>query len=192
MFNITSILPGSRKKRYPLQALAGAAVFLAAFAGPPLCAAESAPPEGLSNSAASIHQETDYAASCQRVYRALTRASEFDALTRLSDAATLVTAPDAKATAISDQAGVPFTLFGGYITGRNLEVVRDRRLVQAWRAGSWGPGEYSVVRFELQPHGAHCTVALDQRGFPDSQGPSLAYGWRVHYWVPLGKFLNQR
>jgi activator of HSP90 ATPase len=154
-----------------------------------LHAAETGRAEGLSNRAASIHQQVTYPSSCARIYRALTRASEFDALTRLSDAVTLVTAPGARATAISDEVGAPFTLFGGYITGRNLEVVPDQRLVQAWRAGSWDPGEYSVVRFELRPQSSHCTVVLDQRGFPDKQGPSLAYGWRVHYWEPLGKLL---
>lgn len=174
-----------------LKTLVCALAMSAALEASPLRADETARAEGLSNSAASIHQQVDFPASCARVYRALTRAPEFDALTRLSDAVTLVTAPGAKATAVSDRAGAPFTLFGGYITGRNLEVVPNRRLVQAWRAGSWDPGEYSVVRFELKPQGSHCIVALDQRGFPDKQGPSLAYGWRVHYWEPLGKLLSQ-
>jgi activator of HSP90 ATPase len=175
-----------------LKALVCALAVPAMLDAPALPAAETAHAEGLSHSAAAIHQETDYPSSCARVYRALTRTSEFDALTRLSDAATLLTAPGAKATMISDEVGAPFTLFGGYITGRNLEVVRNQRLVQAWRAGSWDPGEYSVVRFELQSHGSHCTVAPDQRGFPDKQGSSLAYGWRVHYWEPLGKLLSQQ
>ncbi len=175
-----------------LGALVCALAVSAALGAAPLRAAETAHAEGLSHSAASIHQQVDFPTRCARVYRVLTHAPEFDALTRLSDAATLMTAPGAKATAISDEVGAPFTLFGGYITGRNLEVVRDQRLVQAWRAGGWDPGEYSVVRFELQPHESHCTVVLDQRGFPDKQGPSLAYGWRVHYWQPLGKLLSQQ
>jgi activator of HSP90 ATPase len=169
------------------------AVVSALGGAPRMCAAaeDASRAEGLSNSAAAIHQEATFEASCARVYTALTSTREFDALTRLSDAVTLVTAPDAKATAITDEVGAPFTLFGGYITGRNLDVVRDQRLVQAWRAGSWGAGEYSVVRFDLQAQGKGCRVVFDQRGFPISQGASLAYGWRAHYWEPLAKFLSQ-
>lgn len=147
--------------------------------------------EGLSQSSQAIHQEVTVAAKRQRVYGALTSAKEFDALTRLSDAVSLVTAPNARATAISGETGGSFTLFGGYVTGRHLEMVPGERLVQAWRAGSWKPGEYSVVKFALFEQGAACKLVLDHRGFPDGQGASLAYGWRVHYWEPLTKLLAQ-
>jgi activator of HSP90 ATPase len=146
---------------------------------------------GLSQTAAAIHQEIDFEASGARLYEALTSTRQFDALTRLSDAVTLLTAPGAKPTEISPEVGGPFTLFGGYIIGRNLQMVRGERLVQAWRAASWEPGAFSIVRFALQtkPHG--CRLVFDHRGFPDTQGASLAYGWRVHYWEPLAKLLQQ-
>ena len=145
--------------------------------------------EGLTHAAASIHQEITFEASRHRVYEALTNSKKFDAVTRLSDALTLVTAPGAKPTFISHELGGPFTLFGGYITGRNLELLPGERLVQAWRAGSWNAADYSIVRFVLVAAGAGTKLLFDHRGFPDDQGASLAYGWRVHYWEPLGKFL---
>jgi activator of HSP90 ATPase len=158
-------------------------------------AAEGAPPSdaitGLSHGSESIHQELLFDVSPQRVYEALTDAKRFDALTRLSDAVTLVTAPGAKATAISGAVGGRFTLFGGYITGRHLEMVPHERLVQAWRAGSWKAGDYSVVRFALTAADKGCRLVFDHRGFPDGQGGNLAYGWRVHYWEPMTKLLAQ-
>jgi uncharacterized protein YndB with AHSA1/START domain len=147
--------------------------------------------DGLSHSSAAIHQEVLFKASRQRVYRVLTDAREFDAVTRLSDAVTLVTAPDAKATTISPDVGGSFILFGGYITGRHLQLVPNERLVQAWRAGGWPAGEYSIVNFVLQEAGEGCRLVFNHRGFPDSQGSSLAYGWRVHYWDPMSKRLAQ-
>jgi activator of HSP90 ATPase len=147
--------------------------------------------DGLSHSAAAIHQEALFKASRARVYEVLTGAKEFDAVTRLSDAVTLITAPHAKATSIDHEVGGAFTLFGGYVTGRHLEMVRNERLVQAWRAGSWGAGDYSIVRFVLLAQGVECKLVFDHRGFPDSQGASLAYGWGVHYWEPMAKFLAQ-
>lgn len=147
--------------------------------------------EGLSHTSESIHQKVHFGASCRRVYEALTSAQQFDALTRLSDGATLLAAPDAQATAISPEVGGAFTLFGGYITGRHLQMLPGERLVQAWRAGSWDPGDYSVVSFRLATDAAGCTLVFDHGGFPDGQGASLAFGWRVHYWEPLSKLLAQ-
>jgi uncharacterized protein YndB with AHSA1/START domain len=171
-----------------------------AAAAPVLCAARRAaaetPPaaaaEGLTRAAAAIHHELSFAAPRARVYRALTRTADFDAITRLSDGADLLKAPGAKPTAIGRAAGAAFTLFGGYISGRHLELLDGERLVQAWRAASWGPGEFSVVRFALEDAAGGTRLLFDHRGFPDSQGPSLAYGWRAHYWEPMAKFLAGR
>lgn len=147
--------------------------------------------EGLSHTAAAIHEEMSFAASNARVYEALTTTAQFVALTKLSDAASLLTAPGAKATSISTSVGGAFTLFGGYITGRHLELLPAKRLVQAWRAKSWPPGAFSIVRFALEPDPQGCRVIFDHRGFPDNEGESLAYGWHVHYWEPLAKLLRQ-
>jgi activator of HSP90 ATPase len=144
----------------------------------------------ISHNAAAIHQEATFHSRCAAVYRALTDAQQFAAVTRLSDAASLLTAANAQATVISLQVGGAVALFGGYVTGRQLQMVPGVRLVQAWRAGSWGPSEFSIVRFELQAQGSDCHLTFDQRGFPESQAASLAYGWRVHYWEPLAKFLQ--
>ena len=157
----------------------------------PVTEAAAAASDGLSHSSESIHQEVTFKASRRQVYEALTSAMRFDALTRLSDGLSLVTALGAKATAISREVGGSFTLFGGYITGRHLEMVPDERLVQEWRAGGWQAGDYSVVKFALAAQGAGCKLVLDQRGFPEGQGKSLAYGWGVHYWEPLAKLLAQ-
>jgi activator of HSP90 ATPase len=144
---------------------------------------------GLSHTAETIHQEVTFDAQRHRVFEALTNSARFDAVTRLSDAVKLVTAPGARLTSISHEAGSEFTLFGGYIIGRNLEVSPDERLVQAWRETSWNPGEYSVASFALLDHGPGTKLVFDHRGFPDGHGASLADGWHVHYWRPLAKYL---
>jgi activator of HSP90 ATPase len=153
-------------------------------------AASQATAQGLSHSAASIRQEVLFRATRRRVYEALTNSQQFDAVTRLSDGLALVTAAGAKPTSISPELGGAFTLFGGYITGRNLEMQPDERLVQAWRAGSWQTGDYSIVKFALSDEGADTKVTFDHGGFPESQGASLARWWHVHYWTPLAKYLS--
>jgi len=151
--------------------------------------ARSSDDAAVSHSSESIHQEVHFNASRERLYGALTDPRKFDALTRLSDAVTLVTAPDARPTAISSEVGGPFTLFGGYVTGRHLEMQPNERLVQAWRAGSWPAGAYSIASFALVSDKSGCRIVFDHRGFPDGQGSNLSYGWRVHYWEPLAKLV---
>jgi activator of HSP90 ATPase len=147
--------------------------------------------DGLSHASEAIHQELLFNASRQRVYGALTSGKSFDAITRLSDGDALLKAAGAKSTMIDSQVGGTFTLFGGYITGRNLEMLPDERLVQAWRAGSWKPGAFSIAAFSFVKEGTKTKLLFDHRGFPDGEGASLAQGWHTHYWGPLTTFLSQ-
>jgi activator of HSP90 ATPase len=147
--------------------------------------------DGLTHTAEAIHQEITFKAPRRRIYQALTSTQQFDAITRLSDAVTLLTAAAAKPTSINREAGDSFTLFGGYVTGRNLELVTDERLVQSWRAQSWPAGDYSIVKFVLSANGAETNLIFDHRGFPEGEGKHLARGWYTHYWEPLAKYLAQ-
>jgi activator of HSP90 ATPase len=147
--------------------------------------------DGLSHNAEAIRQDVTLDASPQRVYEALTAAKDFDMITRLSDGAALLAAAGAKPTAISTEIGGEFTLFGGYITGRHIEMLPNERLVQAWRAGSWRAGEFSIVAFNLTAEDGKTRLKFEHRGFPNGNGTSLAHGWHSHYWEPLAKFLAQ-
>ena len=124
-----------------------------------------------------IHQETVFEASPSRVYEVLTGSKEFS---RMSGGAPAV---------IDPRSGGEFSCFGGMIVGRNLECVPAQRVVQAWRAKSWEPGAYSIVRFELRAEGAKTRLVLDQTGFPDGQGAHLSQGWHANYWEPLRKLV---
>ena len=76
--------------------------------------------------------------------------------------------PD-KPAEISREVGGAFTLFGGYITGRHIELVPNERIVQAWRAGGWDPGIYSIARFELVEQGSGTKIVFDHTGFPKGE-----------------------
>jgi activator of HSP90 ATPase len=92
-------------------------------------------------------------------------------------------------TEITAVAGSAFSLFGGYVSGRQIELVPNERIVQAWRAGGWGPGAYSIARFDLVEDGSGTRIVFDHLGFPRGQAQHLAAGWKVNYWEPLEKFL---
>ncbi len=86
--------------------------------------------------------------------------------------------------------GGAISLFGGMITGRNIELVPGERIVQAWRAGPWGPGVFSLVRFSIEESGEGCTVSLEHTSFPDGEEEHLAQGWHDNYWGPMRAALS--
>jgi activator of HSP90 ATPase len=144
---------------------------------------------GISRSAEAIHQEVRFAASPARVYSALTVETLFDQVVRQSAAMQGGMAPAAAPTKISASPGGEFWLFGGHITGREIELVTNQRIVQAWRSADWPPGLYSIAKFELEARGAATTLAFDHTGFPVGQAEHLAQGWQENYWSPLAKVL---
>ena len=141
--------------------------------------------DGISRTAESIHQDVPIAASPQRIYSALTDAAQFTEMTALGGM------KNARPAAIDRDEGGAFSLFGGAIVGRHLELVPDRRLVQAWRETSWDPGVYSIVKFDLRPKGAGTLIVFDHTGFPTGAAAHLSVGWGEHYWEPLKLLLSK-
>jgi activator of HSP90 ATPase len=170
------------------QLIAGVAIV---FGGLALGATEAWPEteEEIFRTAESIHQEPVFKASRKRVYGALTDTNQFDKVMLLSAAMKSGMAPGAKPTEISRETGGAFSLFGGYIMGRQLELVPNERIVQAWRTASWDPGDYSIAKFALLEQGAGTKIVFDHTGFPKGQAEHLAAGWKANYWEPLKKYL---
>ena len=182
--NFLSDLGHSTTRR---QMMLGGAVALGSFA---LCTANSwaVVDDGISRSSESIHQEPVFQGNRKRIYEVLTDSRQFDEIVRLS-AAMRSGAIENKPAQISSEIGGPFTLFGGYIVGRQLDLVSGERIVQAWRVIGWAPGVYSVARFALGGAGGTTRLVFDHEAFPGGQAEHLASGWQEHYWGPLARFL---
>ncbi len=145
--------------------------------------------EAIARTGESIHQEALFQANRTRVYAALTDRKQFHQVTLLSAAVQSGMALPTAPTEIGGEAGSAFALFGGYVVGRQIELVPNARIVQAWRVIRWDPGVYSIVRFEFAEQGSGTRLILDHTGFPKGDGEHLAAGWKANYWEPLGKFL---
>jgi len=143
----------------------------------------------ISHAAESIHQEAVINASRKRVYEALTSARQFNEVTKIAAAADKAISLDKSPTVLSPDVGGAFSLFGGIILGRQIELVPNTRIVQAWRVNYWVPGAYSIAKFELVEQGSGTRIVFDHTGFPKGAAETLASGWKAHYWGPLGKFL---
>jgi activator of HSP90 ATPase len=151
--------------------------------------ARAASPDGLTANVQAIHQEVSFDAPPARVYALLTDEHEFQKVVALSGAAQTGKIKPSIAARVGRNAGGSFSIFGGFVVGRNIELVPDKRLVQAWRPQNWAPGVYSIVKFELVAQGAGTLLKFDQTGFPADDAQNLASGWPSNYWQPMATVL---
>ena len=131
----------------------------------------------------SIHQQAAIAADPAQVYELLADAEALSALSGMSGRA-------------GRSAGEEFAAFDGHVTGRQIELVPGRRIVQAWRFPVWDDGRYSIVRFTLEPEDGGTVLVIDQDGEPDDLDTlgchrtwhdHLDANWPTFYLTPLTK-----
>jgi activator of HSP90 ATPase len=167
----------------------GALAIVGAAAGATPARADENPE--ISSTEKAIHQERVFSASPKRVYAALTVESQFDRVIQLSAVMKAGGIPKMQSpTKLSAHVGGAFVLFGGFIVGRQIELVPDELVVQAWRVLSWPRGAYSIARFELSDQAGKTKLVFNHSAFPKSEAEHLATGWQDNYWDPLTKFLT--
>lgn len=126
----------------------------------------------------SINQQVTFKSNAEKIYKVLTTSLEFSKVTG---------AP----ADIAKSEGGAFSCFGGQITGRHIELVPNKRIVQAWRAGPWPESLYSIVKFDIHQTGDSTTVDLEQTGFPEGGEGHLEGGWHKMYWEPMKAYLEK-
>jgi len=148
-----------------------------AWGSKPQSAMKEIPGTAANKSRTSLHYQVDFKPAPQRVYEALLDPKQFAAFSGMP-------------AEIDANAGGAFSLFGGQIVGRNVELITSQRIVQAWRPAHWTPGVYSIVKFELKPNGSGSTLVLDHTGFPEGLADHLDSGWHEHYLSALQKYFE--
>jgi len=124
-----------------------------------------------------IHHEVVFSASPRRVYEALMTTEQHGSFT----------GGEAN---ISPDVGGAFSCHDGQITGRNVELVENETIVQAWRVAAWDAGLYSIVKLQLSAEGEGTRLVLDHSGVPDGMRDAIDAGWHARYWGPLATFLS--
>ncbi len=89
--------------------------------------------------------------------------------------------------------GGEFTAWDGYITGKNLELEKGRRIVQEWSTSEW-PEDYPPSRLELTfsevKGGTELTMVHSD--VPGSQAEDYRQGWIDDYWDLLKEYFKKR
>lgn len=91
---------------------------------------------------------------------------------------------------ISAKEGGTYSAHNGYITGKNLHLVKDRLIVQTWRAQGWNTDDIdSIFIISLEPKGKNVVLHAIHANLPDKHAESINKGWHNHYWEPWKKYL---
>jgi uncharacterized protein YndB with AHSA1/START domain len=94
----------------------------------------------------------------------------------------------------SARKGATFTAWDDYITGKNLELVKGKKIVQEWKTTEW-PDGYPVSRLEftLTPKKNGGTeLKMTHSKVPEEQVAKYSSGWKSEYWDPLGEYFAER
>ncbi len=87
-------------------------------------------------------------------------------------------------TAVSRRVGGSFKV-GHDLEGAHLALVKDKRIVQTWRANNWPAGTYSIATFALSKVPGGTRITFRQTGVPREFHLEINEGWRTYYWAPL-------
>jgi uncharacterized protein YndB with AHSA1/START domain len=95
---------------------------------------------------------------------------------------------------MSDEIGAEVSAWDGYISGRNLELVPGKRIMQSWRTTQFSnEHEDSIIAVTLEGVDGGTLLTLAHSNVPDEQTSYEQGGWQTHYFAPMiDYFAKQR
>jgi activator of HSP90 ATPase len=89
---------------------------------------------------------------------------------------------------MDDKVGTLFSLWDGDISGCNLEMVKDYKVVQEW---FFGETEHpSIVTMILKKAGKETRIELNHTNIPDDAFEEIVEGWKDYYLDSMKNFLE--
>ncbi|MBM2816101.1 MAG: hypothetical protein HW421_2863 [Ignavibacteria bacterium] len=85
--------------------------------------------------------------------------------------------------------GGKFTAWDGYISGKNLILEPNTRIVQSWRTTEFpesSPDSTIEVTFKDVKSGTKITIKHEN--IPEGQGESYKKGWKDYYFKPMKEY----
>lgn len=86
------------------------------------------------------------------------------------------------------KAGTLFSLWGGSIHGKNIEISPER-IIQDWKEEAWE--EFSRVTFHIRTKGKQTELELIHEGIPEKSVKSIDSGWDDYYLGPLRDYVEE-
>ncbi len=94
---------------------------------------------------------------------------------------------------VSREVGGSFSIFEGALSGKNVELIQDKKIVQTWRGDgeTWPKGYYSTITLILEPNDKGTLIKFTHVDLPEASYESVKEGWDTYYWEPLKEMLEK-
>jgi activator of HSP90 ATPase len=93
---------------------------------------------------------------------------------------------------INAKTGAKFTVWDGYVTGRNISLVKGKKIEQEWRTTEFPEGyPDSLLKISLKKKGDGTELTMIQSKVPASQVKRYDEGWYESYWNPLKAYFEK-
>jgi uncharacterized protein YndB with AHSA1/START domain len=94
---------------------------------------------------------------------------------------------------MSVKVGAEVSAWGGYINGRNLDLVPGERIVQSWRTSQFTDDHGdSIITVTLEAVSGGTLLTLMHTNVPDGQTSYERGGWQDHYFKPMTDYFSRR
>jgi activator of HSP90 ATPase len=92
----------------------------------------------------------------------------------------------------SQEVGGEVSASDGYITARNIELKKGRKIVQEWTTSEWPEGYGpSILQIDLKKVQGGTELTMTHSKVPDEQADDYAEGWMEFYWNPIVEFFQK-
>ena len=92
---------------------------------------------------------------------------------------------------ISEKHGSTLDVFDGYITGKTLQTVKNKLVVQSWFGSDWNETDtMSAFVLSFEQNGNDAIVNVFHANVPDDKVTDLDKGWYDFYWNPWKAYLS--
>jgi activator of HSP90 ATPase len=91
---------------------------------------------------------------------------------------------------ISAKEGGKYSVMDSYITGRNLQLLKNKLIVQSWRSVDFTKDDMDstfIMLFEQK--GKDAIINMTHTNIPDKEVDGIKKGWPQYYWTPMKAYL---
>ncbi len=94
-----------------------------------------------------------------------------------------------EAAVMEEVPGTEFSLWNGSICGKNLEFVKDQKIVQEWYFGE--QEEPSIVTIKLHQDKNGTSMEVKHTNIPDEAFDNIAEGWTEDYFNAINELFEE-
>jgi activator of HSP90 ATPase len=89
-----------------------------------------------------------------------------------------------------NKVGDAYSAWDGYISGENVELVENEKIVQTWRTSEFAESdEDSMLTITFSKVNSNTELKLQQTNIPEGQ-TQYEKGWVDHYFTPMKAFFK--